>query len=394
MWRTLTASIGRYDDDYDRRVASFWLAEPAEPLPTRVLSGEPEVEIIGGGVTGCACALALAERGVRVRLHEAREVAGGASGRNGGFALRGGAMPYDVARRELGAGPARAYWQLTERTLDRLEALADDAFRRVGSLRLAVDDEEHAELRSEHDALRADEFAAEWVEADELALPLRGRFAAGLLHPGDGSIQPARWVRRLARLAVDAGAEIREHSRVESVDAFRAERVVVATDGYGHGLLPELDARIRPTRGQILVTESLPAMLFGRPHYARRGLDYWQQTADRRLVIGGWRDAALDDEWTAEEATTSTVQASIEGFVRELLGRVPRITQRWAGIWGTTDDLLPLVGQLGDDARVWVAAGYSGHGNVLGLACGELVARALTGDRDPLLDLLEPSRYG
>ena len=42
--------------------------------------------------------------------------------------------------------------------------------------------------------------------------------------------------------------------------------------------------------------------------------------------------------------------------------------------------------------RVWVAAGYSGHGNVLGFASGELVARALTGDRHPILDLLDPAR--
>jgi gamma-glutamylputrescine oxidase len=68
------------------------------------------VAIVGGGVTGCACALALAQAGNRVRVYEAREIAGGASGRNGGFALRGGALAYDVARRELGAesGPARS----------------------------------------------------------------------------------------------------------------------------------------------------------------------------------------------------------------------------------------------------------------------------------------------
>ena len=51
-------------------------------------------------MTGCACALRLAEAGKRVRLFEAREVAGGASGRNGGFALRGGAPVYDVARQD------------------------------------------------------------------------------------------------------------------------------------------------------------------------------------------------------------------------------------------------------------------------------------------------------
>jgi gamma-glutamylputrescine oxidase len=373
-------------------VASFWLEEPADPLTTRALSGPPEVEIVGGGVTGSACALTLAEAGVRVRLYEAREIAGGASGRNGGFALRGGAMAYDVARRQLGEARARAYWQFTERALERLEELADDAFRRVGSLRLAVDASERDGLRAEHDALAADGFDADWVPPEELDPPLRGRFAAGLVHPSDGALQPARWVRRLAARAVAAGAEIREHARVESLDELRADHVVIATDGYTQGLVPDLDARIRPTRGQVLVTEPLPELVFPKPHYARHGLDYWQQTIDRRLVIGGWRDASPDTEWTSTEALTPAVQKRIEAFVREILGRSPRITHRWAGIWGSTDDLLPLVGPIGDAGRVWVAAGYSGHGNVLGLACGEVVARALTGDRDPVLALLDPNR--
>jgi gamma-glutamylputrescine oxidase len=373
-------------------VASLWLEEPAEPLPRTALRAEPEVEIVGGGVTGCACALALAEAGVRVRLHEAREIAGGASGRNGGFALRGGAMPYDGARRQLGRDRARQYWQLTERALDRLEVLAGDAFRRVGSVRLAVDEAERHELRAEWEALADDGFEARWLERGDLDSRLRGRFAAAVLHPPDGALQPARWVRRLAARAAAAGAELRERSRIDSVDSLVAESVVLATDGYTHGLVPELDARIRPTRGQVLVTEPLAELLFPRPHYARRGLDYWQQTPDRRLVIGGSRDAGLDDEWTTEEAVTPAVQERILKLVRELVGQEPRVTHRWAGIWGTTPDGLPYVGRVPGHERIWAAAGYSGHGNVLGLACGELVARALVGDRDPMLEALDPAR--
>jgi glycine/D-amino acid oxidase-like deaminating enzyme len=41
---------------------------------------------------------------------------------------------------------------------------------------------------------------------------------------------------------------------------------------------------------------------------------------------------------------------------------------------------------------VWAALGYSGHGNALGLAAGDLVARAILGDRAPELDLLDPAR--
>src|SRR5206468_7212984 len=98
---------------------SYWLDEPAEPLLRRPFEGRPEVAVIGGGVTGCSCALTLAERGVRVRLFEAREIAGGASGRNGGFALRGAAVPYDVAVQQLGHDAARRYMELTERALAR-----------------------------------------------------------------------------------------------------------------------------------------------------------------------------------------------------------------------------------------------------------------------------------
>ena len=89
---------------------------------------------------------------------------------------------------------------------------------------------------------------------------------------------------------------------------------------------------------------------------------------------------------------TPVVQGRIEAAVTDLLGELPPITHRWAGIWGTTADLLPLVGPLPENERVWVSAGYSGHGNVLGFACGELVGRALAGDLDPILDGLSPAR--
>ena len=77
--------------------------------------------------------------------------------------------------------------------------------------------------------------------ARRAARPLADRFHGALLHPGDGALQPARWVRRLGRLAAEAGAEVREHAPVESLDSVEADQVVVATDGTGRGLLPELD---------------------------------------------------------------------------------------------------------------------------------------------------------
>ena len=205
--------------------SSYWLSEEGPGFFDRASrpAGPIDVAIVGGGVTGCACALALAEAGRRVRVYEAREIAGGASGRNGGFALRGGAAAYDTARHDLGPERARAR-RLTERYLDRLEELAGDAFCRTGSLRLAADPGERPALEAEYEALSEDGFAVEW--RDELAEPLRGRFDGAIFHPPDGSLQPARWVRRLAARAAEAGAELREHQRVESLDELKADHVV------------------------------------------------------------------------------------------------------------------------------------------------------------------------
>jgi len=345
--------------------------------------------VIGGGVTGCSCALTLAERGVRVRLHEAREIAGGASGRNGGFALRGATPAYDEARRLLGAERARCIMALTERSLDRLAELAGDAFRRVGSLRLAFDEAECEALRGEHDALREDGFAVEWVDA--LTPPLDGLYLGAIHHPGDGALQPARWVRRLAEHAAAAGADVRERDAVR-IDELDADIVVVAGDGFTARLLPELAGVVRPTRGQVLATEPLPERRYERPHYARGGYDYWQQLSDGRLVVGGSRDASPSTEETDVEATTALVQGRLETLVGELVGDRPRITHRWAGIWGATPDLMPLVGPVPGRENVWVAGGYSGHGNVLGLACGDLVARAILGEQPRELASFDPAR--
>jgi gamma-glutamylputrescine oxidase len=360
---------------------SFWLAEEAPPLRSGRHAGRVDVAIVGAGITGCAAALRLAEAGLSVRVHEARTVASGASGRSGGFALRGGAARYDLAREAYGREAAREYWRWSERALERMRGLGGDLVRRTGSLRLALDDEERDAVRAEYDALREDGFEAEWRDG-------------AIFHPGDGAFHPARFVRRLAAAAVAAGAELREQDRVADVESLDAEQVLVATDGLGRGLVPELDDAIAPVRNQVLVTEPLGERLFDCPHYARHGFVYWQQLDDGRILLGGMRDLALDAEATDEEATTPLIQEALDDFLRQLVGPGARVSQRWAGVFGSTGDLLPLVGRVRGRERLWVAAGYSGHGNVLGLACGELVADAiLDRPRDRLLQgLLDPAR--
>ena len=132
----------------------YWLEDKAPPRARPQHDGRVDVAIVGAGVTGCSAALRLAAGGLRVRVFDQRGVAEGASGRNGGFALRGGAARYDIARETYGADSALGLWQWTERALDRMESLAGDALTRRGSLRLAADEEEREHIRAEFEAMR------------------------------------------------------------------------------------------------------------------------------------------------------------------------------------------------------------------------------------------------
>jgi gamma-glutamylputrescine oxidase len=179
---------------------------------------------------------------------------------------------------------------------------------------------------------------------------------------------------------------------VASGETVAADHVVVATDGYTHGLLPEVDRVLVCVRNQVLATERLPGRLFDYAVYARYGYDYWQQTRDGRIVLGGRRDADPDAETTHEEGTTETIQRELEALLARLLGGAPQVTHRWSGLLAFTPDRLPLVGALPGRADVSVALGYSGHGNVLALACGEGLGRAILGDADPRLGAFSPER--
>jgi glycine/D-amino acid oxidase-like deaminating enzyme len=370
----------------------LWLDRPLPEIPSGGASGAVDVVVVGGGVTGCSAALTLARGGLRVRLLEAREIAGGASGRNGGFALRGLEASYDDARRRLGSDVAASLWALTERSLGEMSELAGDSLRLTGSVRLANDAVEREALRAELEALLEDGFEAEWLSP--FPSYLEGLFAGGFVHPGDGALVPALWVRRLAVHAAGAGVEIVQRAPVdrETLEALDAEAVVLAVDGMTHVLAPELAPWVTPIRGQVLATEPLSELRYDRPHYARGGYDYWQQTPEGRLVLGGRRDVDLEAERTDVEETTPLIQDQLTAYAAELLGAPPEVTHRWAGIWGETFDGLPFAGRIPGSDRVWVAGGYCGHGNVLGFACGDLVARAILGHDARELAAFDPAR--
>lgn len=118
----------------------------------------------------------------------------------------------------------------------------------------------------------------------------------------------------------------------------------------------------------------------------RWGYDYWQQLEDGRLVFGGFRDAAMEEEWTDSGEPTARIQELQERFLRDRLGIREPITHRWAATVSYSADDLPILEEV--RRNVWVAGAYSGTGNVVGALCGRALGRLALGSTAPIAELL------
>jgi len=140
-----------------------------------------------------------------------------------------------------------------------------------------------------------------------------------------------------------------------------------------------LAGRVRTARLQMLATAPTSERIVPCPMYYREGYEYWQQTADGRIAIGGFRDRAGESEWSYDASPTSPVQQMLEEFLRTTLGVHADVTHRWAACAGYTETGLPVIEQVRKD--VWALGGYCGTGNVIGaLAARGVVAAAFDGD--------------
>ncbi|WP_369252633.1 NAD(P)/FAD-dependent oxidoreductase [Geodermatophilus amargosae] len=384
----------------------LWQDEPYDPRPPLEGQVRADVCVVGAGAGGLATARRLLDAGLSVVVLERAEVASGASGRNGGFFIAGAAPMYHDARRLWGRERAAAVHAATlaaqREMLEVAEAVgARSEFRVGGLLRLAVDEVEADDVRSNAAALAEDGFPGQMVGENDLPDPLARPGRAGLLFPHDGSVHPVRWLRALAGALQSRGTRVFEHSPVVGLPAadgdgvrvttpagvVRCDRAVVAMDGDLAALVPSARS-VRPRRLTMLATAPLGRAVLPFPVYARHGHEYVHQTADGRIALGGFSDLDGDASWTARAEVSGPVQARLDRWLLEELRVDAPVTHRWAGVVGFAEDPLPRCGPVpGTDGRVLALGGYNGTGHVQAWVASRVVADLVVTGTSPAAGL-------
>ena len=164
---------------------------------------------------------------------------------------------------------------------------------------------------------------------------------------------------------------------------------IIAVNAWTNDLVPALTETITPVRGQILAYAPLPRVFgMGMSAALTPTGEYWQQTLDGSIVLGGCRDVAPGKEVGVRECQPlPVVQDALEAIFPRLLPKLGnlRVAQRWAGPMAFTADHLPIVDRAPGMQGVWFVGGFSGHGMPFGMGIGQALAEAVTSNSSPVV---------
>ena len=381
---------------------SGWLDRASDAMAALTGELECDVAVIGGGYTGMAAALRLAERGADVILLESAFCGWGASSRNAGHltpTIAGDpqllATVYRRRARELLRFADNAV-HFTEGLIERLRI--DCEYEPNGNVSVALSTGQLRRAQRIARVLSELGGEVEFVEGNEAGLP--HSFLGGILERAGGILNPGMFARGLRDTLRNSAARVFERTAVQAVEPrgarvvvnvpegrVLAERIVLATNAYTRDV-PFAPRRIvAPLWVTLAETEPIePARLDATGWVSRAGvytqhiiLESYRPTARGTVVFGSRLTQTPRGPLGAREPDPRVVADIVRGFHERFPSLRDIAPQRaWGGWIAMTPSWLPVAGEAAEN--IFYAVGYNGHGLAQAPYLGTLLADRLAGD--------------
>lgn len=410
-----------------------------------------DVVILGGGVIGLACALALLRAGRSVTVLERGTVGCGSSHGNCGTitpellplnapgtvskGLKWLLKPDAPLRITPTPSPALLRWllafarqcndadfrrtarlkcellQASRNLLERwiLDEKLDCEFTASGNLTAYRNPDAFAHTANEVALWHELGVAVETLDGDACRSrepALNDSVIGGHFHPGDAQLRPDRYASELARVVREAGGSIREHCEVHglhtagghisAIDStaglLSADEVLMALGAWSPLLGKRLGLRlpIQPGKGYSITYRS-PSRVPQLPLVLK----------ERSVCVTAWPSgyrlgSTMEFSGYNVNLNRRRLDALRRGaaeYLHEPEG--PLIEEEWYGWRPMTPDDLPIIGRSARWPNLTLATGHGMLGVSLSAITGQLIAELLCG-REPALNLqpFSPSRFG
>ncbi|MEP7257979.1 MAG: FAD-dependent oxidoreductase [Flavitalea sp.] len=360
-----------------------------------------DVTIIGSGFAGLWSAYFLKKNNPRlsVTIIERGIIPEGASTRNAGFATFGSLTELMHDAREMGEDNMLLMVKMRYQGLERIRKTfkkKETDFQLTGGYELITPHHPVSVKRLNEDIKWLNNKLSRKLNEKkifELADQKINRFGLskvnhlvenkmeGCLHPGKLCQSLLRTVQSMGITTLNQtnvtgyekttnGIRIHNHQGLDLLTG----KLLICTNAFVKPLLPQLN--VQSARGQILLTAPIEGLKIKGAFHSDEGFFYFRNLGNR-LLLGGARNKAFEEETTENMGISSTIQNELELFLkRHLLPDTNyTITDRWSGIMGIGDVKMPIVKKIED--QVYCAVRMSGIGVALAPVIGEQVAEMM-----------------
>ena len=344
-----------------------------------------DVAIVGGGIVGCAVALAARRAGLTAAILERGRICGEASSVAAGLICGQYDADEDTPLLRLRLAGRDGFPEFAE----ILESLggAPVGYLNGPTIGVARTDAERERLLARVATQRKAELDVEFLEPDEARRrepSLAPDVTGAAIYP-DGQVDTHRWAPIVHRAVLAAGVDVHQGAEVVSLSgganaavrtvrgSVSADHVVLATGPWARDLLPWVP--VVPSKGHILTFE---APNLRTRHVIHTPSGTMSQRSDGRLIFGATKERVGFDRRVRAGAIASLLSAATALVPGLAAGSLTGIL---TGFRPDPEDGLPLIGR---DSRsgVMLATGHHTHGVTMSWLTGTIVARLLTGE-DP-----------
>jgi glycine/D-amino acid oxidase-like deaminating enzyme len=364
-----------------------------------------DVVIVGAGIVGAACADEFARRGMLVAVVDRDVVGGGATAAGMGHIV---VMDDSAAQFALTRYSQRLWQEL------RPELPPDVEYDQCGTIWVAADEEEMADVRRKHDYYARLGVPATVLDSQALRRlepNLRDGLAGGLLVAEDAVLYPPCAARFLMERAQKHGGLLRLGASVTQIGQGRVrmsdgleiagEIIVNAAGAWASELTGGIE--IKKRKGHLVITDRYPGFLrhqlvelgYLKSAHSVSSDSVAFNVQPRRtgqILIGSSRQYGAEQKEVDHDILRRMLQRSQEYMPG--LGPMSAV-RTWTGFRAATPDKLPLIGPWPGDKTLYLATGHEGLGITTSLATARILVDGITGSKAEIpIEPYLPSRVG
>jgi len=371
-----------------------------------------DIIILGGGISGALAAHYLQNAGVDCILVDGRTIGLGSTCASTSLLQYEIDKPLSELAGLIGREKAERAYHLCAKAVNDLEQICNEIkftnFQCCDSVYFAASKKDIAFLEREFTARKQTGFPVVWMEAGELEKRYRLAAPGAIVSAIGAQTNAYMLTHALHQYHINKGMEVYDRTQVVQIDHHKKGVTLFTTDGYKISCKKLVYATGYESVGYIdkKIVKLVSTYATSSEQYEDLGSS-WQDTAifwntadpyfytrathDNRILAGG-----RDEPFSSPQKRDVLIEKKSRQLEKDFQRHFPAVPFKkefsWTGIFGSTKDGLPFIGNYEKLPNSLFALGFGGNGITFSVTAAEIIKDMIKGRNNADLSLFSFAR--